>query len=228
MKRTTSHTNHVRYSIENPEGLQIQFDSLGNFSWTPNYDFVDRVIKTRDFTVIFQANFADGKRDRKAITFTVHHVNRPPVIEDLPMIYVKQSSLNTFQFPSEYVYDPDGDPIVFKANQAQMPEGSALSSLGLFTWTPSRSQFSSLRGNPLAIEFIVQDPDKAEKTGKFRVAQTQQDLPPEILIVPGDTLFTIKEDETLNLKIYISDPNGDDNIRNTGFVSSDTRIPPLP
>lgn len=224
--RTTSHTNHVRYSIENPEGLQIQFDTLGNFSWTPNYDFVDRVVKTRDFTLIFQASFADGKRDRKAITFTVHHVNRPPVIEDLPMIYVKQSSLNTYQFPSEYVYDPDGDPIVFKANQAQLPEGSTLSSLGLFTWTPSRSQFSSLRGNPLAIEFTVQDPEKAEKTGKFRVAQTQQDLPPEIFILPGDTLFTIKEDETLNLKVYISDPNGDDNIRNTGFVSTDTRIAP--
>jgi len=224
--RPTNPNNHARYSIENPEGLAIQFDSLGNFHWTPNYEFVDRVAKSRDFTVIFQATSPDGKRERKPVTFTVHHVNRPPVIEDLPVFYVKQSSLNTFQIPSEYVYDPDGDPIVFKSNQAHMPEGSSMSSLGVFTWTPSRSQFSSLRGNPISIEFSVQDqPDKAEKTGKFRIAQTQQDLPPEIMIVPGDTLFTIKEDETLNLKIYISDPNGDENIRNTSFVSTDTRIP---
>jgi len=43
--------------------------------------------------------------------------------------------------------------------------------------------------------------------------------------VPGDTLFSIKEDETLNLKIYISDPNGDDNVRNAGFIGKDPSIP---
>jgi hypothetical protein len=50
------------------------------------------------------------------------------------------------------------------------------------------------------------------------------DLPPEILIVPGDSIFKIREDETLNLKIYISDPNGDDNVRSAGFISTDLRI----
>jgi hypothetical protein len=34
----------------------------------------------------------------------------------------------------------------------------------------------------------------------------------------------MREDETLNLKIYISDPNGDENVRTAGFVSSDLRI----
>jgi hypothetical protein len=107
-----------------------------------------------------------------------------------------------------------------------MPEGSNLSSQGQLTWNRSRGQFSSLKNTPLFIEFIVQDqPDKAETKGKIKIAQTQQDLPSEILIVPGDSLFTIKEDETLNLKIYISDPNGDDNVSNAGFVSNDKRIP---
>jgi hypothetical protein len=83
-----------------------------------------------------------------------------------------------------------------------------------------------LKNNPLTIEFIVQDqPYKAETKGKIRIAQTQLDLPPELLIVPGDSLYSIKEDETLNLKIYVSDPNGDENVRNAGFVSSDLRIP---
>jgi hypothetical protein len=107
-----------------------------------------------------------------------------------------------------------------------MPEGATLTSQGLLTWHTSRSQFNSLKNSPLTIEFIVQDqPDKAETVGKLRVAQTQQDLPPEILIIPSiDSLITIKEDETVNLKIYISDPNGDDNIRSASFVSSDKRI----
>jgi hypothetical protein len=124
------------------------------------------------------------------------------------------------------VYDPDGDPLVFKAIPSQMPEESSLSSQGQFLWRPSRGQFNSLKNNPLNLEFIVQDqPEKAETKGRLKIAQTQQDLPPEILVVPGDSLFVIKEDETLNLKIYISDPNGDDNIRSAGFVSNDVRIP---
>ncbi len=214
------------FSLEGANGLHIRFDTTGNFYWKPDFDLVDRVSKTKDFTVIFQASFADGKRERKAITFTVQHVNRPPIVEDLPIFYVKQSNLNTYQIGAEYVFDPDGDPLVFKSIQSQMPEGTNLSSLGQFIWNPSRSQFSGLKNNPVIAEFIVQDqPDKAETKGKLKIAQTQQDLPSEILIVPGDTLFSLKEDETLNLKLYISDPNGDDNVRNTGFIASDKRIP---
>ena len=72
----------------------------------------------------------------------------------------------------------------------------------------------------------IPKPDKAETKGKIRIAQTQLDLPPELLIVPGDSIFKLKEDETLNLKIYVSDPNGDDNVRSAGFISSDLRITP--
>lgn len=223
----TGHSGAARFSLDGADGLGIQFDTLGHFRWKPSYDLVDRVAKSKDFPVIFQVNFADGRRDRRTVTFTVMHVNRPPVVEELPVFYIKQSNVNTYQVGAEYVYDPDGDPIVFRAIPSQMPEDASLSSQGQFTWKPSRVQFSSLRNNPLMVEFIVQDqPDKAETHGKLRVSQTQQDLPPEILVVPGDTLFTIKEDETLNLKIYVSDPNGDENIRSVGFVSSDTRIQP--
>ena len=217
---------NAKFSIEGTEGLDIRFDTLGNFSWTPSYDLVDRLEKTKDFTVIFEATIGEGKRERKPVTFTVSHVNRPPVVEELPIAYVKQASLNTYPIPGEYVYDPDGDPLVFKSIQSQMPEGASISSLGQLTWTPSRSQFASLKNNPLTIEFIVQDqPDKAETKGRIKIAQTQLDLPSEIMIVPGDTLFSIKEDETLNLKIYISDPNGDDNVRNAGFIGKDPSIP---
>jgi hypothetical protein len=216
----------VEYSLEGAEGLAIQFDSIGNFNWQPSFDLVDRVAKTKDFFVVFQAEFKNGKREKQNITFTVNHVNRPPHVEELPIFYVRQSSANTFQIPTEYVYDADGDPLVFKPVPMQMPEGASLSSSGHFNWTPSRTQFSQLKNNPLVVEFIVQDqPDKAEARGKIRIAQTQQDLPPEILIVPGDSLFLIKEDETINLKIYVSDPNGDDNVRSIGFIPSDVRVP---
>lgn len=222
----TNRSEHARFHMEGGENTGIQFDSSGNFIWKPSYDFADRVSKMKELTVIFEASWKDGKRERQPITFNVLHVNRPPDVEDLPIFYVKLGMTNSYQIQPEYVYDQDGDPLVFRSIQSQMPEGATLNSQGQFQWTPSRGQFASLKTSPLFLEFVVQDqPDKAETRGKLKIAQTQQDLPSELLIVPGDTMVTIKEDETLNLKIYISDPNGDDNVSNAGFVSNDKRIP---
>lgn len=220
------------FALEGGEGLNIAFDSVGNFHWQPSYDLIDRVTRMKDFTVIIEASWPGAvanKRIRETVTFVVSHVNRPPVVEELPVFYVKQSTNNSYQFPPEFVYDQDGDPIVFKSILAKMPEGAALTSQGQFSWNPSRSQFMAMRKEPVEVEFIVQDqPEKAETIGRIKIAPTQQDLPPEVLLVPGvpgDSLFTIKEDETLNLKVYVSDPNGDDDVSHAGFVSNDKRVP---
>ena len=221
----TNSETFQRFSVENPDKLAIQFDSTGNFSWTPPFNLVDRVEQKKDFTIIFEGTWEHGKRIRKPVTFTVKHVNQPPVVEEVPVFYVKQSTRNNYQISGEYISDPDGDPVVYKVTPSQLPEGASLSSQGQLVWAPSRSQFNSLKNNPITVEFIVQDqPDKAETKGKIRIAQTQLDLPPELLIVPGDSIFKMREDETLNLKIYISDPNGDENIKSAGFVPSDMRI----
>ncbi len=214
------------YRIDGIAESKIQFDSLGNFSWKPSFDFVDRLEGQKQISVIFEAEWDDGRKARKPVTFTVNHKNRAPVVEELPIFYVKLSSNNQYQISGDYVKDPDGDPLTFRSIHSQMPEGANLNSLGVLTWTPSRNQFNALRKNPLTIEFIVEDqPSKTEARGKIRIAQTQLDLPPEILLVPGDTVISIKEDELINLKIYVSDPNGDENIKEVGFVSSDIKVP---
>jgi hypothetical protein len=216
---------HPKFSIEGVNGYGIQFDTLGNFSWIPSFDLVDRLERQKEINLIFQAEWKDGRKARTTINFIVLHQNREPEVGDLPIFYVKQATLNRYQISSDYVHDPDGDPLVFKISQAQLPEGMALSSIGLLTWTPSRNQFNSLKNNPLTIEFTAQDqPDKAEALGKIKIMQTQLDLPPEILMVPVDTSFVLKENERLSFKIYITDPNGDDDIMNAGFLSSDDRV----
>ncbi|MCB0492491.1 MAG: hypothetical protein KDC93_08750 [Cyclobacteriaceae bacterium] len=214
------------FSLDGFESTGIQFDTLGNFYWQPAYDLVDRLEKQKDFNVIFEVSMEDGRKARSAITFTVLHKNRPPSIEELPVVYVKMASSNSYQIPAEYIRDLDGDPITFRPVQEKMPQGANLSSLGLFTWTPSKSQFYALRDKPLTIEFFVEDqPDKASSLGKLKIAQTQMDLPPELLIVPGDSSITVSENELVNLKIYVSDPNGDDNVAEVGFVCSDPQVP---
>lgn len=212
------------YSIEGGQDLGIQFDSTGTFNWKPSYDLVDRLEKQKEFTVIFQGSWKGGKKVRKPITFVVTHQNRPPVVDDLPVFYVKQSSTNQYQVSSDYVTDPDGDPLIYKSVVSAMPEGASISSLGLVTWTLSRNQFLALKTMPVSIEFTVQDPDKAETKGRLKVAQTQLDLPPELLLVPADSVYTIKEDQRINIKLYVTDPNGDDNISSVSFVCNDERV----
>lgn len=223
---STTETNQAHFSFEGGSDLGITLDTLGHFNWTPAYDLVDRLEKQKEVTIYFQAVLKSGNKIRKPITFIVSHQNRLPVIEELPTFYVKQTSFNQYQISSDYVNDPDGDPIVFKSIPSQMPEGAHLSSQGLLTWTPSRNQFSGLKKGPMVIEFLVQDqPEKLEATGRIKIAPTQLDLPPEILLVPNDSMLTIKEDERINFKIYISDPNGDENVSNSGFVCTDQRVP---
>jgi hypothetical protein len=149
------------FALEGGEGLNISFDSLGNFQWQPSYDLIDRLTRMKDFTVIIEASWpgsTENKRIRETVTFVVSHVNRPPVVEELPVFYVKQSTSNSYQFPPEFVYDQDGDPIVFKSILAKMPEGAALTSQGQFTWNPSRSQFMAMRKEPLRINQKRQRP----------------------------------------------------------------------
>lgn len=215
-----------KFSLEGINGYGILFDTLGNFSWQPSYDLVNRLEKQKEINLIFQADWKDGRKARTPINFTVFHQNRQPEIGDLPVFYVKQSTLNRYQISSDYVKDPDGDPLVFKIAQAQLPEGMNLSASGMLTWVPSRNQFNNLKHTPATIEFTAQDqPDKAEAVGKIRLMQTQLDLPPEILLVPNDTALTIKENERVNFKMIVSDPNGDDDIANVSFLTSDERIP---
>ena len=222
----TDNAPSVRYSLEGTNSYGMKLDSVGHFTWTPSYDLVDRIEKQKEINVIFQARLSNNKRLGQPINFIVHHVNRPPVVDELPTFYVKQNTPTLYQIPTTYVHDPDGDAIIFKPRESQMPEGAQLTSLGQLTWTPSRNQFNSLKTNPLTLEFVVQDqPDKAETVGKIKVAQTQLDLPPELLLVPNDSILTIKENDVANFKLYISDPNGDDNIEQVDFISSDMRVP---
>ena len=214
------------YRMDGIASTGIQFDTLGNFYWQPGYDLVGRLEKQKEFNVIFEVLMEDGRKTRTGVTFTVMHKNRPPVIEELPIVYVKMASANSYQIPAEYVRDPDGDPITFRPIEETMPLGAHLSALGLFTWTPSKNQFYALKDNPLEVGFIVEDqPAKATATGKLKVAQTQMDLPPELFLVPGDSIITVSENEVVNLKVYVSDPNGDDNVAQVGFFCPDPQVP---
>ena len=92
--KLSENIHDLRYSLDGSNGYGMKLDSLGHFSWTPSFDLVDRIEKQKEVSVIFQATWGQGKKLRQPVNFIVKHVNRPPVVEELPAFYVKQNTAN--------------------------------------------------------------------------------------------------------------------------------------
>ena len=77
----------------------------------------------------------------------------------------------------------------------------------------------------MLLEFYVEDqPAKTQSKGRLKIEATQIDLPPEIVVVPKDQVFKIKENQTINIRFYLSDPNGDDDIQEFDFLTDNQQI----
>ncbi len=216
----------VAYSIASGKVDGMTFDSTGYFSWTPGYDFVDRLQSTRTVQILFEAKNEKNESVSKMAEFKVSHVNRPPVVGELKPFYLQYNVQNAYQIDPAIVKDEDNDPVVFIPITDELPEGAKLSAQGELSWRPSLTQFNQLKNKPVYIEFFVEDqPAKTRTKGKFKVDATSQDLAPQISIVPKGGVVRYPENATVNLKFYLADPNGDDDIASFGFVSDNPAIP---
>ena len=226
VKATGGTGSHFTYALNQGRVEGIEFDSLGRFSWTPSYDFVDRLSGSRTAQLLFEARNDKGESTSQVVEFKVEHVNRPPAVGELKPFYVKYNTQNTYTIESSVVSDADNDPVVFVPIASEMPEGAKLSAQGEFTWKPSLTQFNRLRNNPIKLEFYVEDqPAKARTKGSFRIEVTQQDLPPSIQMIPSEKRFVYKEGTTINLKFQLYDPNGDSDIASVSFLSDNNEVP---
>lgn len=216
----------VKFSIASGKIDEMNFDSTGHFSWTPGYDFTDRLQNNRSVQVLFEARNAKNESASKMVEFKVSHVNRPPVVGELKPFYLQYNAQNNYQIDQNVVKDEDNDPIVFIPVTDALPEGAKLSAQGELTWKPSLTQFNQLKNKPLYIEFFVEDqPAKSRTKGKFKIEATSQDLAPQLSVVPKGNVVRYPENATVNLKFYLVDPNGDDDIASFGFVSDNPAIP---
>ncbi|WP_266368449.1 hypothetical protein [Tellurirhabdus rosea] len=226
LKAVGAKTDSLSYSIAEGRVEGMNLDSTGHFVWTPSYDLAERPNTTKTIGILFEVRNTQGDRATQQVEFKVQHVNRPPIVGELRPFYVRYKTLNTYKMDPALVKDEDGDPLVFIPITDQMPEGSKLSAQGELTWQLSLNQFNKLKSQPLYIEFWVEDqPAKARTKGRLKVEVTSMDLPPEISLIPKDTRIRIKENGTVNLKFYLTDPNGDDDISAFDLVSEDQRVP---
>ncbi|GHB84092.1 hypothetical protein [Persicitalea jodogahamensis] len=225
LKSQGGKSDTVYFSIAEGRQKDMIFDSLGRFVWTPSYDMADRINTLRSLPVVFEATNTAGESVTKQIAFKIVHVNRPPEVDELRPFYVQYKTQNTYQIDMNAVRDPDSDPTVIVPAAEQMPEGMKISASGEVTWNPSQTQFNFLGKGARYIEFYVEDqPAKARTKGRIKLEITQTDLPPEITVVPNVSRVKYKENTTINIKFFLSDPNGDDDLSTFSFVSDNRNI----
>lgn len=219
-------TDSVRFSIAKGKRPGMNMDSTGKFSWKIPFDIADRINLTDGVPLLIEVENAKGDTDSQQVILKIIHVNRPPEVDELKTFYVQYKTQNTYQIDANAVRDPDNDPIVFIPIRDGMPEGMELSAGGIVTWEPSLIQFNLLRNGARYIDFYVEDqPSKVRTKGRIKLEVTQKELAPSITLVPKTTYYKIKENSIINIKIFLADPNGDDDISTFNFISTNRDVP---
>ena len=210
-----------KFELLEPDFLMHNLDRYGTFKWTPDMDFVSKQEKVKSVILKIRAFDTEDHEEIISVPLNVEDINRPPVVSELPTFYITYNRPNTYNLKKDrLVYDPDGDSIIFRAVLKELPQGMKLSHNGELYWKPSRRQFNYLRANPLYLSFTVEDyPDGAKTIGQLKIEVSQEDLPPQITMIPNKERFEIKEDEELHITFFITDPNGEEDLLSFGFVS---------
>lgn len=217
---------HYRFEIQQGKVAGMELDSLGNFSWVPAYHFVDRLEKEKIFQIIVEAKDDKENKVTSNVDFKVIHTNRPPVLNNLKSFYVQYNHNNVYKITQDQAFDEDNDLIVFVPNLETLPQGMNMSSQGEITWNPSLNQFKKLKETPQYIEFLVEDqPAKSSVKGSLKLEVTQLDLPPQITVVPKLDKVQVKENEKVNLRFYLSDPNGEEDVEIFDFITNTHDFP---
>ncbi|NJN26481.1 MAG: hypothetical protein HC819_11135 [Cyclobacteriaceae bacterium] len=224
--KSTGGRGEIKFELLGPAFLMENLDRYGSFIWTPDFDFVSSKEYIKSVQLKIKAFDNSGDVAYQTVQLFVQHINRPPVVHELPTFYIQFNSKNTYQLGKQgFVFDPDEDSIIFNPVLKELPQGVALNKNGFISWTPSRGQFNALAAKAIYLSFTVEDYPYGLKTiGEVRLEVSQADLPPEITMMPNKNNFDLKENEELQLSFFITDPNGEDDILSFGFVTENSSI----
>ncbi len=181
------------------------FDSTrAMFLWTPDYDAAGVYPDIR--VIALSGSLSDTAR----FTLTVTHVNRPPVLADLPPFTVQEQQLLRFRIQGS---DPDREDSARLSYRAEnLPPGASFDADSLaFRWRPTYEQAGIYRD----VAFVVSDPAglSDRKTTTITVANVNR--PPQLS--PPSPL-TGRENEPLGFQLAASDPDSEDAGRLTYFA----------
>jgi len=118
----------LTYSATNIPAWASFDAATGTFSGTPGFSDAGSA------TVTFAVTDGTGS-DSEDVVITVNNVNQAPILDPIGNQNVNEEQLLSFTATAT---DPDGQTLTFTLTGA--PEGAAITSDGIFTWTPTETQ----------------------------------------------------------------------------------------
>ena len=185
----------LTYKAENlPEGATFNSDSL-LMSWKPTFE------QSGTFSnITFTVTDPQGLSDQKSISINVNHVNRSPVLTEIPTLTIDENVLLQQQLSAS---DPDAEDtgkLVYSSEN--LPEGATLDATsGMFSWTPTYDQSGSYE-----VTFTIGDSVLTDS--KKTIIKVNHINRPPILTEIADQ--TIDENQPLTFNITANDPDRED------------------
>jgi len=122
-----------------PEGAVFD-NKTGSFAWTPTYE------QSGEYNVTFTLTDQAGLSTSQTATINVVHVNRPPVLSDIPSQSVAENTPVSFIVTASDDDKEDEGKLTFSSSN--LPEGSMLDATsGSFTWNPNFLQAGNYNVN---------------------------------------------------------------------------------
>ena len=184
-------SKQIYSAVSLPEGATFVDQ---NFSWIPTYD------QSGKYTVSF--SITDGVlSNSKSMDFTINHVNRPPVVEDIVSQNVNENKELIFTITTN---DPDvEDSGKLKLSATNLPEGAVFDPLTRkFSWTPTYEQSGIYK-----IDFVIEDPVGALDRDASTITVNHVDRKPEINAIEN---LNFNENEKFSVQAKGSDPDKED------------------
>ncbi len=175
-----------------PEGALFNADSL-SFKWTPTYEQSGTYEN-----VTFTVTDPSGLNASQAILITVAHINRPPVLVEIPAQTVDENANLTFTLVGSDPDMEDEGKLVYTAKD--LPEGAVLNGTNI-TWTPTYDQSGSY-----PVSFTVSD-GRLSDTKPTTITVNHINRPPVLDAIAAQT---VDENSLLSFDLTGSDPDTED------------------
>ncbi len=176
-----------------PSGANLDAKT-GLLEWQPNFD------QSGSYDIIFAISDEEFTDTTKA-TITVNHVNRAPVIEEIPQPTINENEQLTFTINGADPDVEDAGALVFGVES--VPEGALFNpTTRVFNWMPTYEQSGTYE-----VIFTLTDPVGAKHTLPVNVIVNHTNREP---VMDPVTAQYVDEDKGLDLLLTGSDPDAED------------------
>lgn len=189
----------IFFKVKNlPQGAVFD-SSTGQIQWTPTYDQSGTY---PDVTLTVEEKTESHLTGSTTFDIIVKHVNRPPVLADIPDTTINEEQMLTFTIPEGS--DPDvEDKGRLKYHAENLPDGAVFNEkLRAFRWTPTYEQ-----SGVYTVDFVVSDPPGALMRDGATIVVNHVDRKPVLAAVKP---VTADENTTITFTLKGQDPDKED------------------